>query len=51
VGYASSRAHSNNDTNININANYNSKYNNNYIFARTRHFARARQQHQWFGFS
>jgi hypothetical protein len=51
VGYASSRAHSNNDTNTNINANYNSKYNNIYIFARARHFARARQQHQSLGFS
>jgi hypothetical protein len=29
VGYASSRAHDNNDTNTNINTNYNNKYNSN----------------------
>jgi hypothetical protein len=36
VGYASSRAHNNNDTNTNINTNYNNHYNNNNIFARAR---------------
>jgi hypothetical protein len=45
VGYASSRAHDNNDTNTNINTNYNNSYNSNKIFAR------ARQQHQSLGFS
>jgi hypothetical protein len=37
VGYASSRAHNNNnDTNTNIHTNHNNTYNNNNILARTR---------------
>jgi hypothetical protein len=44
VGYASSRAHNDNDANTNINTNYNNNHNNNKVFARarqqTRPFAR-----------
>jgi hypothetical protein len=62
VGYASSRAHNNNDTNTKINTNYNNNYDSNNIFARALQqqdrslgfssceFARARQQHQSLGF-
>jgi hypothetical protein len=50
VGYASSRAHNNNDTNTNINTNYNNNYNNNNIFARADNNARAQQRDQSLGF-